>query len=184
MKKIILITLFIIFPYKAFALIEVDITRGNLNPLPVAVSPLSIDENSKKNFEKILKKKNIGVEISKVVEKNLKASGLFNPLNKDAFLQAPDIANLKPRFEDWNLIKAQALITGKVSFVDEKLRVEFRLWDVLAGKEMMALAFTTVPSNWRRVGHIITDKVYERLTGEKGYFDTRIIYVSEEGPKT
>ena len=49
---------------------------------------------------------------------------------------------------------------------------------------MMALAFTTVPSNWRRVGHIITDKVYERLTGEKGYFDTRIIYVSEEGPKT
>ncbi len=48
----------------------------------------------------------------------------------------------------------------------------------------MALAFTTVPSNWRRVGHIITDKVYERLTGEKGYFDTRIIYVAEEGPKT
>ena len=114
----------------------------------------------------------------------MKASGLFNPLSKDAFLQAPDIANLKPRFEDWSLIKAQALITGKVSFKDEKLRVEFRLWDVLAGKEMMALAFTTVPSNWRRVGHIITDKVYERLTGEKGYFDTRIIYVAEEGPKT
>ena len=99
-------------------------------------------------------------------------------------MQAPDIANLKPRFEDWNLIKAQALITGKVSYVEEKLRVEFRLWDVLAGKEMMALAFTTVPNNWRRVGHIITDKVYERLTGEKGYFDTRIIYVAEEGLKT
>ena len=98
-----------------------------------------------KNLKKILKKKNIGSEISIVVEKNLKISGLFNPLNKDAFLQAPDIANLKPRFEDWNLIKAQALITGKVNFVDEKLRVEFRLWDVLAGKEMIALAFTTVP---------------------------------------
>ena len=103
---------------------------------------------------------------------------------RNAFLQAPDIANLKPRFEDWNLIKAQALITGKVSFADDRLRVEFRLWDVLAGKEMMALAFTTVPNNWRRVGHIISDKVYERLTGEKGYFDTRIIYVAEEGPKT
>ena len=76
------------------------------------------------------------------------------------------------------------MITGKVKNVDDKLRVEFRLWDVLAGKEMMALAFTTVPNNWRRVGHIITDKVYERLTGEKGYFDTRIIYVAEEGPKT
>ena len=174
----------LLIPVKSFGLIEVDITRGNLSPLPLAVSPLSIDEESKKSFDRLLKKKNIGLEISSIVENNLKTSGLFNPLNKDAFLQAPDIANLKPRFEDWNLIKAQALITGKVSYIDDKLRVEFRLWDVLAGKEMMALAFTTVPNNWRRVGHIISDKVYERLTGEKGYFDTRIIYVAEEGPKT
>ena len=101
-------------------------------------------KNQDKIFENILKKKNIGSEISLIVENNLRISGLFNPLNKDAFLQEPDIANLKPRFEDWNLIKAQALITGKVSYVEEKLRVEFRLWDVLAGKEMMALAFTTV----------------------------------------
>jgi len=176
--------LIVLLPIKAFALIEVDITRGNLSPLPIAVSPLSIDEEAKENFRMILKKKNIGSEISKIVENNLKQSGLFNPLNKDAFLQKPEIANLKPRFEDWALIKAQALVTGKVTSVDDKLRVEFRLWDVLAGKEMMALAFTTVPTNWRRVGHIITDKVYERLTGEKGYFDTRIIYVAEEGPKT
>jgi len=178
-----LFILIILLPIKAFALIEVDITRGNLNPLPIAVSPLSIDEKSKESFNKILKNKDIGLEISIVVENNLKQTGLFNPLNKNAFLQKPDIAHLKPRFEDWALIKAQALITGKVTFVDEKLRVEFRLWDVLAAKEMMALAFTTVPNNWRRVGHIITDKVYERLTGEKGYFDTRIIYVSEKGKK-
>ena len=178
-----LVLLFVFIPIKAIALIEVDITRGNLNPLPIAVSPLSTDNKSNKTLKEILKKENIGSEISIVVENNLKTSGLFNPLNKDAFLQEADIAHLKPRFEDWALIKAQALITGKVTYQDEKLRVEFRLWDVLAGKEMMALAFTTVPSNWRRVGHIITDKVYERLTGEKGYFDTRIIYVAEEGPK-
>ena len=178
-----LFILIILLPIKAFALIEVDITRGNLSPLPIAVSPLSIDEKSKESFNKILKNKDMGLEISIVVENNLKQTGLFNPLNKDAFLQKPDIAHLKPRFEDWALIKAQALITGKVTFIDEKLRVEFRLWDVLAAKEMMALAFTTVPNNWRRVGHIITDKVYERLTGEKGYFDTRIIYVAEEGKK-
>ena len=184
MFRIFFIFFILVFPLNSWALIEVDITRGNLNPLPVAVSPLSIDENSRKNFEKILNNSDIGSEISAIVENNLKTSGLFNPLNKDAFLQAPDIANLKPRFEDWSLIKAQALITGKVNFIDKKLRVEFRLWDVLAGKEILALAFTTVPTNWRRVGHIITDKVYERLTGEKGYFDTRIIYVAEEGPKT
>ena len=178
-----LVLLVVLIPIKAIALIEVDITRGNLNPLPIAVSPLSTDNKSNKSLKEILKKENIGSEISIIVENNLKTSGLFNPLNKDAFLQEADIAHLKPRFEDWALIKAQALITGKVTYQDEKLRVEFRLWDVLAAKEMMALAFTTVPSNWRRVGHIITDKVYERLTGEKGYFDTRIIYVAEEGPK-
>ena len=182
-KKIFSLIL-IFIPLKAFALIEVDITRGNLDPLPLAVSPLSIDEKSRLSFEEILLKDNIGSEISQIVENNLRTSGIFNPLDKNAFLQAPDIAHLKPRFEDWNLIKAQALITGKVNFIEDKLRVEFRLWDVLAAKEMMALAFTTVPTNWRRVGHIISDKIYERLTGEKGYFDTRIIYVAEEGPKT
>tara|TARA_B110000114_G_scaffold130227_1_gene136435 strand:- start:187 stop:564 length:378 start_codon:yes stop_codon:yes gene_type:complete len=117
-----LIILLILLPIKAFAVIEVDITRGNLNPLPVAISPLDIDKNSKDNFKKILKKENIGVEISIIVENNLKQSGLFDPLNKDAFLQKPDIANLKPRFEDWNLIKAQALVTGKVTFTDGKVK--------------------------------------------------------------
>ncbi len=183
-----IINLFFIISFllstKAYSLIEIDITRGNLDPLPIAVSPLFQNDNSKRNSINELKIENVGSEISLVVENNLKISGLFNPLNKEAFLQKPDIAHLKPRFEDWALIKAQALITGKVTIEDKKLKVEFRLWDILAGREMMALAFTTVPSNWRRVGHIISDKVYERLTGEKGYFDTRIIYVSEEGPKT
>ena len=186
MNRIINLIFFIIYfsATNAYSLIEIDITRGNLDPLPIAVSPLFQDDGSKKNSIDEIKIENVGSEISSVVENNLKTSGLFNPLNKEAFLQKPDIAHLKPRFEDWALIKAQALITGKVTIENKKLKVEFRLWDILAGREMMALAFTTVPSNWRRVGHIISDKVYERLTGEKGYFDTRIIYVSEEGPKT
>ncbi len=180
----VLLIFFISSTSKSFSLIEVDITRGNLNPLPIAVSPLFQNDKSQKISQNKLNFNDLGLEIAKVIENNLKQSGLFNPLNKDAFLQKPDIAHLKPRFEDWTLIKAQALITGKVLIENDKLKVEFRLWDVLAAREMLALAFTTVPSNWRRVGHIITDKVYERLTGEKGYFDTRIIYVSEEGPKT
>ncbi len=183
-KFYLFVLLLFLSPKHSFGLIEVDITRGNLNPLPIAVSPLFVESNSVKDFQNLLKIDNIGANISAVVENNLKSSGLFNPLKREAFLQKPDIAHLKPRFEDWSLIKAQALITGEVKYENEKLRVEFRLWDVLAGKEMMALAFTTIPDNWRRVGHIITDKVYQRLTGEKGYFDTRIIYVSEKGPKT
>ena len=186
MKKIKLIIFLIslIIPFKASALIEVDITRGNLNPLPIAVSAIYSDKETTDALKKEIKVDQIGNEISIVIENNLRATGLFNPLEKKAFLQKPDVAHLKPRFEDWSLIKAQALITGKVEFKDEKVRVEFRLWDVLAAREILALAFTTVPNNWRRIGHIISDKIYERLTGEKGYFDTRIIYVSEEGPKT
>jgi len=185
MKKIILF-IFCLFIYNgsAKALVEVDITRGNLDPLPIAVSPLHVEMGSAdiKQGDEIIK--NAGERISKVIEVNLKRSGLFNPLKKNAFVQKPEIAHVKPRFEDWRLIKAQALITGKVKISDDKLRVEFRLWDVVAAKEMVALAFSTTPSNWRRVAHIISDKVYQRLTGEEGYFDTRIIYVSETGPKT
>ena len=183
-KIVIIISFFIFFSFNSHALIEVDITRGNLNPLPVAVSPLFIDSTSENKISKELGNLNIGLEISTIIENNLKKTGLFNPLNQDAFIQKPDIAHLKPRFEDWQLIKAQALITGKVEMLENNLRVEFRLWDILAGREMLALAFTTVPNNYRRIGHIITDKVYQRLTGEQGYFDTRIIYVAEEGPKT
>ena len=182
MKKIILILYFnIFFVTNSYSLIEVDITRGNLDPLPIAVSPLHVDVKSEEY--KNIKVKQLGEDISKIIEINFKGTGLFNPLKKDAFVQKPDIAHLKPRFEDWRLIKAQALVTGKILIKDEKLKVEFRLWDLTAAQEMTALAFTTTPSNWRRVAHIISDKIYERLTGEEGYFDTRIIYVAESGPK-
>ena len=183
MKNFFYILIILYFKFNlSYSLTEIDITRGNLDPLPIAVSPLHVDRQSE-NYDD-LKVKELGDLISSVIEKNFKSTGLFNPINKDAFVQKPDIAHLKPRFEDWRLITAQALVTGKILIKDDKLKVEFRLWDLAASQEMVALAFTTTPSNWRRVAHIISDKVYERLTGETGYFDTRIIYVSEKGPKT
>jgi TolB protein len=182
LKKIFLtILIYFVSINSSFSLIEVDITRGNLDPLPIAVSPLHVDIES--DEQENIKVRELGINISKIIEKNFKSTGLFNPLKKEAFVQKPDIAHLKPRFEDWRLIKAQALVTGKLLVKNEKLKVEFRLWDLTASKEITALAFTTTPSNWRRVAHIISDKIYERLTGEQGYFDTRIIYVAESGPK-
>ena len=158
MKKIFLaLAVYFIFLNSLYALIEVDITRGNLDPLPIAVSPLHVDIKSTE-YEGI-KVKELGNNISAIIEKNFKNTGLFNPLKKEAFVQKPDIAHLKPRFEDWRLIKAQALVTGKLLVKDGKLKVEFRLWDLTAAKEMTALAFTTTPSNWRRVAHIISDKI-------------------------
>jgi len=185
MKKILLIIFYLFaFNNSLYAIVEVDITRGNLDPLPIAVSPLYIEPDSEDITQNGKIIKNIGEEIAKVIEKNFKRSGLFNPLKKESFVQNPDVAHIKPRFEDWRLIKAQALVTGKVTISEDKLRAEFRLWDVVAAKEMVALAFSTTPDNWRRVAHIISDKIYQRLTGEEGYFDTRIIYVSETGEKT
>ena len=146
MKKIYFILLLnFFFVNKTFALIEVDITRGNLDPLPIAISPLHVDIKSEA-YEGI-KIKTLGDNISKIIEDNFKGTGLFSPLKKEAFVQKPDIAHLKPRFEDWRLIKAQALVTGKLLVKDGKLKVEFRLWDLAAAKEMTALAFTTTPSN-------------------------------------
>ena len=125
MKKIFLIlALNIFFINKSFALIEIDITRGNLDPLPIAVSPLHVDIKSE-NFDG-LKIKDLGENISKIIENNFRGTGLFNPLKKEAFVQKPDIAHLKPRFEDWRLIKAQALVTGKLLVKDGKLKVKPR----------------------------------------------------------
>ncbi len=189
-NKILLLFVFclILKPSISYSLVEIDITRGNLDPLPISVSPFFADEISKEKIKKNLNIDNLGQEISKVIENNLRKTGLFDTLDNESFLQQPDIAHLKPRFEDWALIKSQVLITGKVTskIINEKdyIRIEFKLWDVLGAKMVDGFSLTTVPTNWRRVGHKISDKVYERLTGERGYFDTRIIYVAEEGPKT
>ena len=189
-NKLLLLFVFslILKPSISYSLVEIDITRGNLDPLPISVSPFFADEISKEKIKKNLDIDNLGLEISKVIENNLRKTGLFDALDNESFLQKPDIAHLKPRFEDWALIKSQVLITGKVTskIINEKdyIRIEFKLWDVLGAKMVDGFSLTTVPTNWRRVGHKISDKVYERLTGESGYFDTRIIYVAEEGPKT
>ena len=165
---------------KSFALVSVDITRGNLDPLPTAISDFYLDSKLSENI------KNLKLEskIPELIQNNLSRSGLFFALEKKSFIQKPEAAHNKPRFEDWAFIKTQVLVTGKISLEKEgRLRVEFKLWDVVSATELSALAFYTAPDNWRRVSHMISDKIYERLTGEKGYFDSRIIFVSETGPK-
>jgi len=114
----------------------------------------------------------------------LERSGLFRPVDRDAFIQNEVDVNVRPRFKDWRIVNALALVTGRaVQQSDGRLRVEFRLWDVVAEQQMTGLQFFTTPENWRRISHLIADAIYERLTGETGYFDTRIIFVSESGPK-
>ncbi|WP_319532934.1 Tol-Pal system beta propeller repeat protein TolB [uncultured Cohaesibacter sp.] len=153
-----------------FALIEIDIRQGNIQPMPIAITDFSGAE--------------IAVEVSRVVEADLKRSGLFSPIDRNAFIQKNLGSSTVPSFANWTVINAQALVTGTVTQeADGRLKAEFRLWDVFAGQQMTGQQFFTTPKNWRRVAHIIADAIYERLTGEKGYFDTRIVFVDESGPK-
>ncbi|WP_425994884.1 Tol-Pal system beta propeller repeat protein TolB [Caulobacter sp. DWR1-3-2b1] len=154
----------------AAAQIEVDINAGAVKPLPIAVPAFSGTPR--------------GAEIAQVITGNLERSGLFQPLNVAAVAdKLPDV-NVQPRFPDWQATGAQALINGQVTVgADGGLRVDFRLWDVFSQQQLLGLQFSSTPDNWRRVAHKISDAVYERLTGEKGYFDTRVAFVAESGPK-
>jgi TolB protein len=156
----------------ARAVVEIDINRANVEPLPIAITDfISNDE--------------LGAQIAAVVSADLKRSGLFAPIDKAAFIERISNPDAAPRFEDWRVINAQALVTGRLAReADGRLRAEFRLWDTFANQQLSGEQFFTRPENWRRVAHIIADSIYERLTGEKGYFDSRVVFVSESGPKT
>ncbi len=146
--------------------------QGTLAPIPIAI-PVFISDDPK-----------LGADIADVVSADLQLSGLFQPLERASFLEQVSNVNAAPRFPDWRAIRADALVVGRVTRAgDGRLVAEFRLWDVATGKQLAGQRFSTSAQNWRRVGHIIADQVYERLTGEKGYFDTRVVFIDETGPK-
>jgi len=155
----------------AHAVLEIDVNKGIVEPLPIAVTDfLAADQ--------------MGADIAGVVIADLRRSGLFAPIDKGAFIEKISNPDVAPRFDDWKVINAQALVTGRVNVeADGRIRAEFRLWDTFAGQQLVGEQFFANRGNWRRIAHIIADAIYERLTGEKGYFDTRIVYVDETGPK-
>ena len=175
MIKNLLLILFIFFliNIRVYAL-EITLTEGTIEPTPIAVTDFFSDE---------IQVQKIGKNISQVISDNLERSGFFLPISKKAFIQ--DIASLsiQPRFEDWKIIKSQHLIAGKVLKSNNKITVEFKLYDVFTQKQLISKRYETSDRNWRRVSHIISDAVFERITGEGGYFDTRIVYVAETGSK-
>ncbi|MBK1662303.1 Tol-Pal system protein TolB [Paracraurococcus ruber] len=151
----------------------VDITRARTDPIPIAIPDFAGSGDGQR----------VGRDIARVVINNLKNSGLFRPVERAAYIQTPEAAAAAPRFQDWRVIGAQALTTGRVDAASDRVRVEFRLWDVLPEAQIQGTAFTAPAANWRRIAHLISDVIYERLLGEKGYFDTRVVYIAESGPR-
>ncbi len=163
-------------PTPARADVRVDITRGVVEPIPIAIPSFFGATGNESQF---------GRDIAQVVKNDLVRSGLFSAVDDHAFVQDGDSLLVRPHFADWRVLNTQGLVVGKVEAQpDGRLKVEFRLWDVFAEEQMTGLAYFTVPNNWRRVAHIVADAIYKRITGEEGYFDTRIVYIAESGPAT
>jgi TolB protein len=159
---------------RAGAVVRLDITEGNFQPLPIAIPKFLAggqDDGDTANA------------VTQIVTANLQRSGLFAPIDPTAYIERIASVDAVPRFPDWRNINAQALVTGRIGRqADGRLQAEFRLWDVLAGQQLDGKQYLTTPDNWRRIAHIISDAIYERLTGQGGYFDTRVVFVDETGP--
>jgi TolB protein len=158
----------------AGAVVKLDVTQGNIQPVPIAIPEFTAVATQDPAA---------GRNISQIIAADLLRSGLFAPIDPAAYIEKITNFDTPPRFPDWRAINAQALVTGRVTQNDGRLKAEFRLWDVFAQQYIHGQQYTTTADNWRRIAHIISDAVYERLTGEKGYFDSRVVFVDESGPK-
>ncbi|HEV2628378.1 MAG TPA: Tol-Pal system beta propeller repeat protein TolB [Pseudolabrys sp.] len=159
----------------AHAAVRVDISQGNLQPISIAIPDFVAGAPTETPTAQ---------GVTQIITNNLKRSGLFAPIDPAAFIEKVTNSDAVPRFPDWRQINAQALVTGRITRQgDGRLKAEFRLWDVFAGQQLDGKQYFTTQENWRRIGHIISDAIYQRLTGEGGYFDSRVVFVDESGPK-
>ena len=156
--------------------LRIEITEGVIEPLPYAVPDFVAETQAAEQF---------AAEISRVVAADLTGTGLFREIPRDAHIARVSSFGAPVQFADWKAINAQALITGSVSAdASGRVVVKFRVWDVFAGQELgQGMQFASDASGWRRLAHKVADQVYSRLTGETPYFDSRVVFVSETGPK-
>jgi TolB protein len=155
--------------------IVVNVNQGVSQPLPIAI-PAFVGKDAATA--------KIGADMMAVITGNLQRSGLFKPLDPNSFIEHNLDVNIQPTFDNWKVLGVQALVNGQATVdTDGRLQVDFRLWDVNTGQQLLGEQFTSTPDNWRRVAHKISDAVYTRLTGEGGYFDTRVVFVAESGPR-
>jgi TolB protein len=168
----VLAALLVALPVLARAEIRIDITQGVVEPVPIAITDFAGDAS-------------VGAEIAQIVTSDLSKTGLFAPIDPRAFIQDSASINPVPRFADWRVLATQALVAGTVSLEgDGRYRIDFRLWDVIAEQQLFGYSYFASGAQVRRVAHTISDQIYRTITGEEGFFDTQIVYVSETGPQT
>lgn len=171
--------LFIIFCFLTFTnsncfALTVEVTQGNIKPIPIAILPFKTSTPEKDAYAK---------KIVKQVHKDLSETGLFKIIPEKNFLESPEKMKDVPRFSDWRLLEVQGIVTGKIAPCKTgTLRLEFRLWDAFRERQIEGKALVGATNNWRKIAHKISNYIYQRLIGEAGYFDTKVAYVSESAP--
>lgn len=172
-RKILIFTLFLVaFPLSSWGVLKVDIVGGNAEPLPIAIIPFEATTKSLRDEAKLL---------TEVFTKDLESTGLFHIIDPEAFPEKT-AWGVMPMFVDWRALHAQALVQARVSLEGkDQIRLEFYMWDVDAGEQIEAQSLIASKKTIRRLAHIMGDAIYERLTGEGGYFDTQIAFIAESG---
>jgi TolB protein len=155
--------------------LRIEITEGVIEPLPFA-APLFIAENSAAG--------DLAQALTQVVAADLAGTGLFREISRDAHISAPTSFDSPVQYADWKAINTDALIVGAARVDGNRLTVKFRVFDVFSQAQLgEGLQFSGSTDSWRRIGHKVADEVYSRITGEGGYFDSRVVFISESGPK-
>ena len=159
----------------AQASLQIKLDEGVVQPIPIAITDF---------FGATPKDQQTAAQVANIVRGDLERSGLFSPIDRASFIERIPNFGAIPKFNEWRVIKAEGLVTGQATQLsDGQLQVDFRLWDIFGEKQVVGMTFKTTSENYRRLGHLVADAIYERLTGEKGYFDTRVVFISESGPK-
>lgn len=154
--------------------LRIEISDGVAEPMPIALPPFFADDAPAQEMAE---------QIARVIAEDLTGSGLFRTMDRADFLQRLESFESPVSFPDWKAIEAEALVTGAVSLSGDQLRVQFRLFDIFAGKPLGdGMQFDAAAEGWRRVAHKLADQIYHRITGEAPYFDSRIVFVGETGP--
>src|SRR5438552_774965 len=150
-----------IFAVSSARAVEIDVNKGQIDPLPIAITAFvgSSEESAQ-----------AGADIAGVIANNLGHSGYFRPLPPESFIEQISNFDQEPRFGDWRQIQAKALVTGQTVMDGGRLKAQFILWDVGSQQKLAGFEFATSPKNWRRLAHLISDKLYQTMTGIPGYF--------------
>ncbi len=174
-------TLLIGLALPAQAQLTVDVENTAADELTIAVPGLPTPRSTETPAGTTAE---LGNKISDVIVSNLRSSGLFKPLGRNRVRGISFAEVTSPQFPYWNGTNASALIQGFVrSNGDGKLTVGCYLYDVALQTELTRTGFVVEPGDWRRAAHKCADSIYSRLTGESPFFDSRIAYIAETGPK-